>query len=131
MIAAVVSKTLKDPEFSVQRAYLIHEMSDIFRGKNPEYQPITGYHGAALQGKLAVDLGEYYNQRRAAHNDDAVAVLFEWLFAHIGDGMAKGKGDDAVLAEAIRMPVKYTTEVLLGIEKRQRPPDELEIPDLD
>lgn len=131
LLAKAVNRTIKDPEYSNQRDALIRELTDIFTGKNPAYRPIAGYHDAGLQGKLSADLGDYYVQRRHAHDDDAVAVLFEWLFAHIGDGMAKGHGDDEVMAETIRIPIKYTTEVLLSIEKRQRPPDELEMPDLD
>lgn len=131
MISNLVNKKMAGPAFTEARAKLFREYTDIFTGKNPAYHHIKGYHGGSLQGKLSADLGDYYSQRRHAHGDNATAVLFEWLFGHIGDGMAKGKGDDAIMAETIRIPIKYTTEVLLGIEKRQRPPEELEMPDLD
>ena len=131
LAAAVVSGELKDPAFSQQRASLVGELADIFNGRNPDYLPIAGYHGGSLPWKLRVDLGEYFERRQADYRGDAVAVLFDWLFAHIVDGMAASHGDDAILSAHLAAPVKYAAQVLQGVEQRQHSDDELALPDLD
>lgn len=94
----------------------------VFSGSDPAFAPIKGYHGYTLPGKLQADLGSYWQEHRAEWGDDAVAVLFDWLGAHVVAAAGRADGDDHLLEAALRPSVQYAVRVLLGVEERRAPP---------
>lgn len=93
----------------------------MFSGVDPAYPPVKGWHGFSLPGRLAADLGPYWQEHRAQWADDAVAVLFDWLGAHVVDCVRRAGADDDLLASDLRPHVQYAVRALLGVDPRRVP----------
>jgi|GEM_PF-2195987 len=116
-MAGRVDKDLFDPAIK----NLIHHYADIFSGRRaPEYGFVSGYNDFTLPNKLKADLGDFWRQRRARWDDDAVCVLFEWLTLHLVEAVKKwpDEEDDWVKEIDLKPSIQYAVKVLLGIEER-------------
>lgn len=119
-MAGRVDKDLFDPAIK----NLIRHYADIFSGRRaPEYGFVKGYNDFTLPHKLKVDLGDFWQQRRARWDDDAVCVLFEWLALHLVESAKKfpEESDDWMKAIDLKPSIQYAVKVLLGIEERAKP----------
>ena len=96
----------------------IHNLADIFSGRDPGYQIIKGYNDVSLGPKLQADLGVYWREMRSEYDDDPICVLFDWLAAMIMAKLKLADGDDMLLEVMLKPSMQYAVKVLLGIEAR-------------
>ena len=111
--------TIKPAEFREQANTLIKKSADIFSGRDSDYTVIVGYNKVSLGYKLMADLGEFWQKNRAKWNDDAVAVLFEYLLVMLAESLKKADGDEMLLEIMLKPSVQYAVKVLLGVEQRR------------
>jgi hypothetical protein len=109
---------LTGEQFVENMKALVREQADIFSGREGEHQIIEGYHDITLPAKLRADLGDFWVKRHAAWDEDAIAVLFEWLATIIADKLKTAQGDEMLYEIMLKPSVQYVVHVLLGTEER-------------
>lgn len=101
-----------------QIAQHIRANAAIFSGKDPAYQIVKGYHDVSLPGKLVADLGAFYRANCTGWDNDAVAVLFDWLASLLLEKMQQAQGDEMLLGVMLKPSVQYAVGALLGSDPR-------------
>lgn len=105
-------------DFTESAKELVRRNADIFSGRDTAFKTVMGYNEVSLKYKLMADLGEFWQKNRERWGDDAVCVLFEWLFVMLADSYKKADGDEMLLEVMLKPCVQYAVRVLLGIEER-------------
>ena len=95
---------------------LVTKIADIFAGRSVEYDPIKGYNGISLDGKVVALLGPYWSSQRAEYADDPMSVFFDWLSAIFTEKWRLADGDDMLLGVMIKPSLQSANRILLGIE---------------
>jgi hypothetical protein len=95
-------------EFAEACNDLINEYAAIFRGEDPDYPAVRGWNDFSLPIHLKVALAPYWNQHRAAYDNDPVRVFFAWLVWATSDAMMLEDPDlrDAKMRERIQQSVR-------------------------
>jgi hypothetical protein len=118
MTNEVRDKVIDPAAVKVEIGQQIRRLANIFGGRDPGYTIIRGWHDVSLAGQLIADLGPFWRKQHAEWNDDAIAVLFDWLAAHVIEQTHKCQGDDLLLGVKLKPSIQYAVTSLLGINRR-------------
>lgn len=109
---------LAPPAYGKVSTDRIRALATKFSGADPAHPGIKGFHGVSLPAQLQAALGSFWRDRRAKWDDDAVAVLLEWLLVRLAAAWKAANGDDNVLQAQLGPDVAAARNLLLGSAKR-------------
>jgi hypothetical protein len=115
---ALADGRLAADEYQEHAWHRITEVAARFSGEHGEHPGIRGFHGVSLPAQLQAALGEFWATHRQAWDDDAVAVLFEWLLVKLAAAWKTADGDDAALHAMLGPDVAAARNLLLGVAQR-------------